>query len=185
MNTCDVCGAKLSFMGRFRYAEGHICKECYKKASQQYTQTITKKTLTEIRKLCQNHSGIKQEQDFEITGRIGNYMLLDEKNRKICILNNRIIKKQACSPDFYKMKDIESFEIRSEPRFTKEDLEKKIQQKEKTLIQSLKVCIKLRGEKKPVDITLISSGARIKSYAFQQSYRFAKRIEESLYMLQQ
>lgn len=184
MDTCDVCGTKLGMMGRFRYAEGHICKECYRKASLQFTQTITKKTLMEIRELCQNQSGMERGQDFEITGRIGNYMLFDEKNRKICILNNRITKKQVSSPDFYDIKEIESFEICSVPKFTKENLEKKIQQKEKTVIQSLKVCIKLRGEKKPIDITLISSGARIKSYAFRQSYHFAKRIEESLDLLQ-
>lgn len=184
MGTCDVCGTKLGIMGRFRYAEGYICKECYQKVSLQFTQTITKKSWIEIQELCQNYSNIQQDQDFEITGRVGNYILFDEKNQKICILNNCITKKQVSSPDFYEIKDIESCEICSVPKFTKESLEEKIQQKEKTVIQSLKVCIKLRQKKKPVDITLISSRARIKSYAFRQSYRFAKRIEESLSMLQ-
>lgn len=107
-------------------------------------------------------------------------MLFDEKNRKICILNNRITKKQVSAPDFYSIEDIESCKICSEPKLTKEEIEKKIQKKENEIIHSLKVCIKLKGKNETIDIILISSGARIKSYAFRQSYHFAKRIEESL-----
>lgn len=40
---CDVCEKKLKIISRFRYADGYICKECYKKASRQFTETITKK----------------------------------------------------------------------------------------------------------------------------------------------
>lgn len=40
MKKCDVCGATLRMMGKFKYADGYICKECYKKASRQFTETI-------------------------------------------------------------------------------------------------------------------------------------------------
>lgn len=177
MGTCDVCGTKLGIMNKFRYADGYICKYCYKKASRKFTETITKKTLTEILKLCQNDVSI--EQNFEITGKIGN-ILFDEKNRKICILNNHITNKQVSSPDFYAVDEIEKCEICSVPPFTKKEIENKIQQKENNVIHSLKVCITLKNQKKTVNIVLIPSAARIKSYAFRQSYHFAKRIEENL-----
>lgn len=180
MGTCDVCGTKLGIRNKFRYADGYICKYCYKKASRQFTETITKKTLLEIQQICQNDTDIEKYPNFEITARIGNYILFDEKNHKICILNNRMTKKQVSSPDFYAVNEIETCEICSVPPFTKKEIENKIQQKENDIIHSLKVCIKLKDRKKTVDIVLIPSAARVKSYAFRQTYHFAKRIEEKL-----
>lgn len=184
MDTCDVCGTKLRILGRFRYAEGYICKTCYKKASRQFTETITKKTRLEIQKLCHDNSSIMQEQNFEITGRIGNYILFDEKNRRICILSNRMTSKQISEPEFYSIGDIETCQICSVPELTKEELENKVQKKENEVIHSLKVRIKLYDEKQIIDIVLISSRVRIKSYAFRQSYHFAKRIQEEIERLQ-
>lgn len=180
MSTCDVCGSKLGVMSKFRYSGGYICKGCYKKASRQFTETITQKNLSEIRQLCKDSGNIEQEQNFEITGRIGNYLLVDEKNQKICILNNRITGKQVSEPEFYSVKDIKTCEISCIPEISKEELDKKVQQKEDGVVNSLKVCIRFCNELKPVEIILISSGARIKSYAFRQSYNFAKRIEEEV-----
>lgn len=129
MGTCDVCGKNLKMLNRFRYANGYICKECYKKASRQFTETITKKTLSEIQKLCQNNVDIEKYPHFEVTARIGNYILFDEKNNKICILNNRITNKQLSTPDFYSIEEIEKSEICSTPSFTKQELEKKYNRK--------------------------------------------------------
>ena len=81
MKTCDICDAPLGMFKKFRYAEGYICKACYEKASNHFTETIAKKSYGEIRKLCEKQGGLTE--DFEITGRIGNYILFDEKNRKI------------------------------------------------------------------------------------------------------
>ena len=97
MKTCDICDAPLGMFKKFRYAEGYICKACYEKASNHFTETIAKKSYGEIRKLCEKQGGLTE--DFEITGRIGNYILFDEKNRKICLLNNRINQKQVSEPE--------------------------------------------------------------------------------------
>ena len=180
MGTCDVCGTKLGIINKFRYADGYICKHCYEKASRKFIETIIKKTLAEIQQICQNDIGIEKYSNFEITARIGNYILFDEKNYKICILNNRMTKKQVSSPDFYTVDEIEKCEICSIPPFTKEEIENKMQQKENDVIHSLKVCIKLKNKKETADIVFISSEARIKSYAFRQSYHFATRIQEGL-----
>lgn len=88
--------------------------------------------------------------------------------------------KKIGGPEVYAAEEIVSCEICIEPEFTKEELERKVCHKEDGRIQSLKVCIWLLKEKQPVEIGLISSGARIKSYAFRHSYHFAKRIEEGV-----
>ena len=44
MRTCDVCQKTLGVFNKFRYADGYICKECYKKASNHFAETIVKKT---------------------------------------------------------------------------------------------------------------------------------------------
>lgn len=49
MRTCDICDAPLGMFKKFRYAEGYICKECYEKASNYFTETIAKKSYGEIR----------------------------------------------------------------------------------------------------------------------------------------
>ena len=40
MQTCDVCGNKLGILNKFKYSDGYICKECYKKASRKYMVLI-------------------------------------------------------------------------------------------------------------------------------------------------
>lgn len=43
MKTCDVCQKPLGVFNKFRYADGYICKECYKKASNHFAETIVKR----------------------------------------------------------------------------------------------------------------------------------------------
>ena len=48
MRTCDVCQKTLGVFNKFRYTDGYICKDCYKKASNHFAETIVKKNLSEI-----------------------------------------------------------------------------------------------------------------------------------------
>lgn len=185
MKNCDVCGAKLGLIRTFKYMDGSICKECYKKASRQFTETITQKNLAEIKVLCREYDDFDHTHDFEITGRIGNYLLVDEKNEKICILSNRVTGKQVAMPEYYDIKDIRSCEIYCTPQTSMEELETLIAQKSDLVVQSLKVRIHLYSSPKAVEIVLLSSGARVKSYALKQSYHFATRIEACLQELLQ
>ena len=148
MKTCDICDAPLGMFKKFRYAEGYICKACYEKASNHFTETIAKKSYGEIRKLCEKQGGLTE--DFEITGRIGNYILFDEKNRKICLL------------------------------MPLGELEDKIKSKEAGTIHSLKVLIKLEdGQEKQIPLisnpVRIKSFAMKQSFSFAK--RIAEEIE--------
>lgn len=183
MKTCDVCQSPLGMLKKFKYANGYICKECYKKASRNFTETITQKNLSEIKKLCNNEREIDEE--FEITGKIGNYLLVDGKNNKICVLNNRMTAKKVSAPNFYDIKNIVECKIICHPTLTVEELEGKVAGKEDEIIDSLKVSISMKNKKKPVEIVMISNSVRTKSYAFRQVFYFAKRITEEIRRLQQ
>ena len=115
MRTCDVCQKTLGVFNKFRYADGYICKECYKKASNHFAETIVKKNLSEIKALCEKYEET-QTDEFKITGKIGNFLLIDEENQKICLPNNRMVKKEATLPEFYAIEDIEQCKIEVDPK---------------------------------------------------------------------
>ncbi len=180
MQTCDVCGNKLGILNKFKYSDGYICKECYKKASRQFTETITQKKLEEIQELCDQERDEESFFNFEVTGKIGSYLLVDEKNRRICILNNRIVGQKVSDPEFYDIAEIKSSEIQYSPKRKWEELEKSMLQKnDESVIQFLRICITLNDDRIKV-ISLLSKPVRVKSYAFRQSFHFAKKIHEEI-----
>lgn len=180
MQSCDVCKKPLGLLGKFRYAEGYICKECYKKASRQFTETIIRKNLAEIKSLCGQERDEVNFENFVITGRIGNYLLIDERNQKICILNNRMVNKTAAEPEFYDFAEITGSKIVYAPYMELEELEKRTEsRKDDGVIRHLQIHITMKGGKEKT-IRLLSNPVRIKSYAFRQSFAFAKRLNEEI-----
>lgn len=179
MKTCDVCQKPLGIFNKFRYADGYICKECYKKASNHFAETIVKKNLSEIKALCEKYEET-QTDEFKITGKIGNFLLIDEEHQKICLPNNRMVKKEATLPEFYALGDIERCKIEVEPKQSISELEHKAERREDGTINSLKVRLWITGKKDIAEITLLSNPVRIKSYAFRQSLQFARKIETEI-----
>ena len=179
MRTCDVCQKTLGVFNKFRYADGYICKECYKKASNHFAETIVKKNLSEIKELCERYEAT-QTDEFQITGKIGNFLLIDEIHQKICLPNNRMVKKEAALPEFYAIEDIEQCRIEVDPKQSIEALEHKAERREDGTVNYLKVKLWITGNKKLAEISLISNPVRIKSYAFRQSLQFARKIEQEI-----
>ena len=179
MKTCDVCQKPLGVFNKFRYADGYICKECYKKASNHFAETIVQKNLSEIKELCERYEAT-QTDEFQITGKIGNFLLIDEIHQKICLPNNRMVKKEAALPEFYAIEDIEQCRIEVDPKQSIEALEHKAERREDGTVNYLKVKLWITGNKKLAEISLISNPVRIKSYAFRQSLQFARKIEQEI-----
>ena len=179
MRTCDVCQKTLGVFNKFRYADGYICKECYKKASNHFAETIVKKNLSDIKELCERYEAT-QTDEFQITGKIGNFLLIDEIHQKICLPNNRMVKKEAALPEFYAIEDIEQCRIEVDPKQSIEALEHKAERREDGTVNYLKVKLWITGNKKLAEISLISNPVRIKSYAFRQSLQFARKIEQEI-----
>lgn len=179
MKTCDVCQKPLGVFNKFRYADGYICKECYKKASNHFAETIVKKNLSEIKELCERYEAT-QTDEFQITGKIGNFLLIDEIHQKICLPNNRMVKKEAALPEFYAIEDIEQCRIEIDPKQSIEVLEHRAERRKDGTVNYLKVKLWITGNKKLAEISLISNPIRIKSYAFRQSLQFARKIEQEI-----
>ena len=179
MKTCDVCQKPLGVFNKFRYADGYICKECYKKASNHFAETIVKKNLSDIKELCERYEAT-QTDEFQITGKIGNFLLIDEIHQKICLPNNRMVKKEAALPEFYAIEDIEQCRIEVDPKQSIEALEHKAERREDGTVNYLKVKLWITGNKKLAEISLISNPVRIKSYAFRQFLQFARKIEQEI-----
>lgn len=179
MKTCDVCQKPLGVFNKFRYADGYICKECYKKASNHFAETIVKKNLSDIKELCERYEAT-QTDEFQITGKIGNFLLIDEIHQKICLPNNRMVKKEEALPEFYAIEDIEQCRIEVDPKQSIEALEHKAERREDGTVNYLKVKLWITGNKKLAEISLISNPVRIKSYAFRQSLQFARKIEQEI-----
>lgn len=179
MKTCDVCQKPLGVFNKFRYADGYICKECYKKASNHFAETIVKKNLSDIKELCERYEAT-QTDEFQITGKIGNFLLIDEIHQKICLPNNRMVKKEAALPEFYAIEDIEQCRIEVDPKQSIEALEHKAERREDGTVNYLKVKLWITGNKKLAEISLISNPVRIKSYAFRQSLQFARKIKQEI-----
>lgn len=174
--TCDVCGQELGLLKKFRYAEGYICKGCYAKASRQFTETIRNKSLLEIKTLCLARRDEKSLENFKVTGKIGNYLLVDEQHFGLCLMNNRMTNRKVTDPEFCDVADIELCRITYQPAMSLEELEQKVkEQRSEERISFLKVEIVFHNGKKK-EISLLEKPVRIKSFAFRRSFHFAKRI---------
>lgn len=178
MQSCDICSHSLGFMHKFKCKDGYLCKECYKKASHHYTQTITHKPLAEIKEtmLEQNDTA---KRDFVITGRIGNYVLFDEKHGQLCIANNRMTQQEVKEPEIYAIKDLKHCRIVSDPACSIQQLNQLAKTKEDTLLHQLKVVLDFKDHTKK-EIILIKQTVRAKSYACRKTLTFALRIKQKI-----
>ena len=73
------------------------------------------------------------EEDFQVTGRIGNYILVDEPDHKICILNNRMTAVQVSDPEFYSIEEIAECRLICQPAMPLEELEGKVNRREEAV----------------------------------------------------
>ena len=176
--TCDVCGSELGLFRSFRYADGAICRFCYEKASRHYTETIRTKSLAEVKRLCETKQDVEAYYNFHVTGKIGNYMLIDEKNRKLCLLGNRMTGSPVEEPRFLDLEKVTGCRIIWEPQIPPEEMEQLVkEQRSEQTVSRMEVEFML-DDNAAERIRLITKPVRIRSYAFRQSYRFANRIKD-------
>lgn len=170
MKTCDVCSSKLGLQ-KFAYADGYICKNCYKIASRNYTETVCQKKLAEIKVLFENSmSDNEQGSFFEATRKIGNYLLVDDKNEKICIINNRLQNPNK-KPEIYTIDSIKKIKLQCNPPYNISELQNAITQKEKFVI--LQLAINIYTGTNCREIIFLNSPVRTNSFAFKRIFLFA------------
>lgn len=93
---CDICGEKLGFR-KFHCQDGVVCKKCYAVVSNGFTETITKKTLAELKKTYEaNAVPIDLGEDgFVVTRKIQSLLLIDEQNKNFVFLEIRQFQKNT------------------------------------------------------------------------------------------
>lgn len=65
------------------------------------------------------------------------------------------------------------------------EIERKILEREEGIVKALKVKITLKNVEEPMEISFFEGAVRIKSFAFRQSFGFAKRIVDEIGRLQE
>ena len=161
---CDICGEKLGFR-KFHCQDGVVCKKCYAVVSNGFTETITKKTLAELKKTYEaNAVPIDLGEDgFVVTRKIQSLLLIDEQNKKFCISGNPMGYMLIC-----------------EPELTPEELvHLKEDKKTVKVIKKLKVRMKIKGVGIK-DLVVLASPVRSSTYAFRKSYQVAMDILKEL-----
>lgn len=178
MKACGACNRSLGLL-RFRYRDGFVCKDCYKAASRTYTETIRQLDSAELRARCNRKNGQSDFDDFEITDRIGNFILIDGNRKKICIVNNRLQVKGYKKPEIISLADIRYCRVSCGSSFTWEELQKAEKMKGGH-VTSLNLELFLNSSTDSQHIQVLSSPIRVKSFAFCKSLDFMKLIVEYL-----
>ena len=178
---CDICGGKLGFR-KFHCHDGVVCKKCYAVVSNGFTETITKKTLAELKKTYEaNAVPIDLGEDgFVVTRKIQSLLLIDEQNKKFCISGNPTVSKEYSRPEIYHYEDLMGYMLICEPELTPEELvHLKEDKKTVKVIKKLKVRMKIKGVGIK-DLVVLASPVRSSTYAFRKSYQVAMDILKEL-----
>lgn len=178
---CDICGGKIGFHA-FHCQDGMICKNCYRIVSGNYANTITKMTLVELKKrYIQNAQPLEMGEDgFQITKKVGAFLLLDEKNRKFCVLNNQKMTGRNTRPEIYPYAALERAQLIADPQLSEEQLKTLAANRDSdTVVRKLTVCLWLKNGSRR-EITVIPTPVRVSSFAFRQAYKVAEELLDCL-----
>ena len=176
---CDICGEKLGFR-KFHCQDGVVCKKCYAVVSNGFTETITKKTLAELKKTYEAKAVPIDlgEDGFVVTRKIQSLLLIDEQ--KFCISGNPTVSKEYSRPEIYHYEDLMGYMLMCEPELTPEELvHLKEDKKTVKVIKKLKVRMKIKGVGIK-DLVVLASPVRSSTYAFRKSYQVAMDILKEL-----
>lgn len=163
---CDICGEKLGFR-KFHCQDGVVCKKCYAVVSNGFTETITKKTLAELKKTYEANAVPLDlgEDGFVVTRKIQSLLLIDEQNKKFCISGNPTVSKEYSRPEIYHYEDLMGYMLMCEPELTPEELvHLKEDKKTVKVIKKLKVRMKIKGVGIK-DLVVLASPVRSSTYA--------------------
>lgn len=179
---CDICGGKTGFLRTFHCRDGVVCKNCYKIVSGNYANTIADLTLMELKKIyIKNARPLDMgEGGFKTTRKIGSFLLLDETNRKFCILNNQKMTGQNTRPEIFPCQELKRAGISASPDLSEEQLSSLAAEKDSAvIIRKLSVRLELKSAGVR-EIAIIPTPVRASSFAFRQGHKMAEEILECL-----
>lgn len=191
---CDVCGNETG-LNRFKFQEGWICPDCFKRAGYKMTTPIKKKTLTEIKADTKAYAASQKKlTDFTPTKKIGNFFEVDEKRKQWLVPDGFFGGKK--NPRIYEYKDILDCELLEDgDSLTKGGLGRAVaggllfggvgaivggatgRRKTKSVVTSLKVKITVKNAQEPaVYIPLIKTTTKTNSFTYKALAKSAQDI---------
>ena len=177
--TCDLCGSPLGIM-KFRYAEGHICRSCYEVVSSGCTSTIRQMKHDELetayseRKRAFAHMG-----EFRTTQRVGDFLLIDEERKLICLPNNRRGGGTVRQPEIIAWGDMRSIRLISNPSKEPNELKEVSKTNPNLVFSHLSIEIEADKDRSAV-IVFFATPVRARSFAYRQSLGMALRAYDLL-----
>lgn len=102
MKQCILCQRRLGFV-KFKSRAGRVYKHCYALVSLNYTQTITNLDWPQLQAFYQQQTARQtlEPQEFVITRRINQYILLDDTHQLLCLPNNVKFSGAELSPEYF------------------------------------------------------------------------------------
>lgn len=166
MKECLLCHAPLKLI-KFKCADGHVCKNCYEKASLNFSQTIKTKTKEELLAIIEQPLEENTDETFEISRKINQLIFFDDHNQQICLPNHKKYTKEKMKPEIYPFAAILNCQV------VEEQIERVVKKKPQQL-GSIKVVLSFQNEKR--DIWLIPNFINIDSMAYKTMRSLAKNI---------
>jgi len=170
MKTCDQCGKNLGLI-KFRYSTGHICKDCYKAASRNFTETVREKSLEDISSIIEDTTTGSLDEDFQVSAKIGNFLLIDKKREKFHIIDRKV---DSVKSRTYRFSNVKHHEIITVPKLSSEELENPTDNTNK-IIRSMSVKLTFNSAVTRDEIIVVSTPMRLNSRAFKMSYGFCRK----------
>ncbi|MFT4105243.1 MAG: hypothetical protein QM657_05720 [Lacrimispora sp.] len=114
---------------------------------------------------------------FEVTKRIGNYLLIDDKNKRFCILNNRLRSKEYSHPKQFPIEDVKYCRVNCSPELVQNKADGD-SFNEVPVITGLGIDVFFHSSSNVQHISILSTPVRRKSFAFKRSRAFMQAIVE-------
>ncbi|GCF95285.1 hypothetical protein NRIC_31760 [Enterococcus florum] len=173
MKECLLCDRPLKLI-KFKSAEGYVCKQCYEKVSLNFTQTIKNQTKAELLSTLENTEEANDSVSFEITRKINQYILFDDKHQQLCLPNHKKYTKDELKPEVYPFSAIVNCQI-------DEEQVEKVVKKKKQALGCIKVTLVLQEEDQiSRDIWLIPNLISTSSMPYKTMRSLAQNIVQEV-----
>ncbi|AWI13778.1 hypothetical protein [Caldibacillus thermoamylovorans] len=171
MKQCLICQKPLKWI-KFKCLEGHVCKECYEVVSISFSQTITQKTKAELIKIYEQRTTDYFSIEFETTRAIGQLVLFDDNNKKICLPNHTKYTRTPLEPEYYDFSELVEYRV-----ILKQHM-KKIDKKEK-MVGTIEIQLTFNNNLSR-SIWLIPNPIQVDSMPYKTMQSLAKKIIDEL-----
>lgn len=169
MKECLLCNTAVRLV-KFKCADGYVCKDCYEKVSLKFTQTIKTKTKEELLQQLKAPVEVAEAAAFEISRKINQLILFDDKHQQLCLPNHKKYTKEALKPEIYPFSAVADCQL-------VEEQSQQLVKKKKQMLGCIKVVLTVDQEERITrDIWLIPNLINVDSMPYKTMKSLAENI---------